>query len=456
VRLALGSLVLLFVLGPPAAAAPPTVAISASATAGAAPLHVVLTASGDAATYHWDFGDGTSGDGRTVDHDYAGGRFTTTLTASSGSGETSTAQVVVTAYGVAVTAKATPLARRYAVRSSVSGRVLPAEAGRRVTLAGPGGGSMGQAQTNRAGVFVIRTRIRVPGTYTLRSDRGASAPVPVVVTPRLDTRLSGSGARGSRLELLARLFPAAAGRLTVTVDRGSRRILDRTTGTTARIRFDTRGLWTYRISVAIAPNAGYTPVVRRLTARVVLPRLSFGARGAAVAQLGAQLRALHYAAPASAVFDGELLDAVYAFEKVQDLPRTGVVDPAFWQRLNNPYRPVPRYAQPGDHIEVNKPRQVLYVVRGGRVALIVPVSTAGLPGKFTPVGRFAIYRKVTGFDPSPLGTLYDPMYFTGGYAIHGNPSVPPYPASHGCVRVPMWLAARLYDTNPYGETVYVY
>jgi len=61
-----------------------------------------------------------------------------------------------------------------------------------------------------------------------------------------------------------------------------------------------------------------------------------------------------------------------------------------------------------------------------------------------------------GFDPSPLGTLYDPMYFRGSYAIHGNPSVPPYPASHGCVRVPMWLAPHLYATNPYGETVYVY
>jgi lipoprotein-anchoring transpeptidase ErfK/SrfK len=48
------------------------------------------------------------------------------------------------------------------------------------------------------------------------------------------------------------------------------------------------------------------------------------------------------------------------------------------------------------------------------------------------------------------------MYFTGGYAIHGNPSVPPYPASHGCVRVPMWVAPLLYATTPYGQTVYVY
>ena len=99
---------------------------------------------------------------------------------------------------------------------------------------------------------------------------------------------------------------------------------------------------------------------------------------------------------------------------------------------------------------------MLYVVRDAGVALIAPISTAGIPGTFTPVGRFAVYRKVVGFDPSPLGTLYDPLYFTGGYAIHGNPSVPPYPASHGCVRVPMWVAPYLYRTVPYGETVYVY
>ena len=86
----------------------------------------------------------------------------------------------------------------------------------------------------------------------------------------------------------------------------------------------------------------------------------------------------------------------------------------------------------------------------------MPISTAGVTGTYTPVGRFAVYRKVVGFDPSPLGTLYDPLYFTGGYAIHGNPSVPPYPASHGCVRIPMWVAPHLYQTVPYGETVYVY
>jgi lipoprotein-anchoring transpeptidase ErfK/SrfK len=193
-----------------------------------------------------------------------------------------------------------------------------------------------------------------------------------------------------------------------------------------------------------------------LRAHVVLPRLALGNRSSAVAQMGDQLRRLHYAAPYGATFDGRMLDAVYAFQKVQGLPRTGAVDARFWQALANPRGAVPRHATPESHLEVDKGRQVLYVVRESKVALIVPISTAGLAGTFTPAGRFAIYRKVAGFDPSPLGTLYDPMYFTGGYAIHGNPSVPPYPASHGCVRVPMWIAPHLYATNPYGETVYVY
>ena len=48
------------------------------------------------------------------------------------------------------------------------------------------------------------------------------------------------------------------------------------------------------------------------------------------------------------------------------------------------------------------------------------------------------------------------MYFLRGFAIHGYPSVPTYPASHGCVRVPMWIAPRLFADRPYGQTIYVY
>jgi lipoprotein-anchoring transpeptidase ErfK/SrfK len=223
-----------------------------------------------------------------------------------------------------------------------------------------------------------------------------------------------------------------------------------------RIKLDTRRPGSYRVRTEVMPNEGYAGTVRVLRANVVLPRLAPGTRGSAVSQLSGELRRLHYAAPSGTSFDSRVLDAVYAFQKVHGLARTGIVDARFWRALSNPRVPVPRFAQPASHIEVNKGLQVLYVVKGSRIALIVPISTAGVASAFTPVGRFAVYRKVGGFDPSPLGTLYDPLYFTGGYAIHGNPSVPPYPASHGCVRIPMWVAPILYRTIPYGETVYVY
>ena len=43
----------------------------------------------------------------------------------------------------------------------------------------------------------------------------------------------------------------------------------------------------------------------------------------------------------------------------------------------------------------------------------------------------------------------------GGYAVHGYHSVPPYQASHGCARVPLWAARGVYDRWSIGDTVYV-
>jgi PKD repeat protein len=442
----------LLIAASPAGAGRREVTIQATPAEGAAPLHVTFTANGASAA-HWDFGDGTTADGVTVDHTYAAGRWTAIATAQTSDGTASTQTVAISATGLTLKG---PSAGRYSQRVVFRGALLPAERGVVVRLSGPNGGRLGTAKTSATGTYAIKAHARVPGAYTTTSDRGASAPVALRVVPKLVARVAGSGARGSRYFFTARLLPAGAGSLAVKITRGGQALVDRSYNSAVRVKLDTRRLATYLIRVQVVPSDGYVTTTRIVRANVVLPRLSLGARTPAVAQLGDLLRRLHYAAPYGASFDGRMLDAVYAFEKVQGLARTGVADPRLWRALAAAHTPPPRYAQPAGHLEVDKGRQVLYVVRGSRVALIVPVSTAGLPGKFTPVGRFSIYRKVTGFDPSPLGTLYDPMYFTGGYAIHGNPSVPPYPASHGCVRVPMWIAARLYATNPYGETVYVY
>ena len=437
---------------PTAAGARFVVSVQAIPTMGAAPLHVTFTASGDAATYHWDFGDGAAGDGATAEHTYAAGRWTAVLTARTAAGETTSESTTITAYGLTLNG---PNPARYGRRSVFKGAVIPAERGLAVTLVGPKG-NVARTRTLGNGAYVLRTRIRVPGQYVAASERASSEPVALRVVPRLLTHVIGNGARGSRLYFTARIVPKAAGVLALKISRGNNVLIDRSFADHVRVKLDTRRLTSYRIRAEVVPNEGYAATVRVVRAAVVLPRLVRGSRSSAVAQLGAQLREQRYAAPFTAIFDDRMLDAVYAFEKVHDLPRSGVVGPGFWRTLANGGTPLPRYVQPANHLEVYKGRQVLYVVRNSRVVLIAPISTAGVPGTYTPVGRFAIYRKVPGFDPSPLGTLYDPMYFTGGYAIHGNPSVPPWPASHGCVRVPMWIAPYLYATNPYGETVYVY
>jgi PKD repeat protein len=452
VRCGLACVVALLILVRAAAGATPVVSIQATPTAGAAPLRVTFSATGDATVYRWDFGDGTSAEGRGVEHTYTAGRWTATLTAQSTTGETVAQTASVTAYGLTL---AGPNPARYGRRVAFRGAVVPAEKSLAVALVGPQG-KVATAKTDTGGRYTVTARVRFPGEYVATSEHAKSAPLALRVVPKLVTGLAGSGARAGRYFFNARLVPANAGVLLVNITRGQTVLVDRTFAGRAHIKLDTQRVTSYRIRTEVRPNDGYAGTVRVLRASVVLPRLTLGAHGIAVSQLGGQLRRLHYAAPSGAGFDGRMLDAVYAFQKVHGLPRTGVVDAHFWRALSSPRAPVPRFAQPARHIEVNKGLQVLYVVQGSSVALIVPISTAGIAGAFTPVGRFAVYRKVGGFDPSPLGTLYDPLYFTGGYAIHGNPSVPPYPASHGCVRIPMWVAPNLYRTVPYGETVYVY
>jgi lipoprotein-anchoring transpeptidase ErfK/SrfK len=118
------------------------------------------------------------------------------------------------------------------------------------------------------------------------------------------------------------------------------------------------------------------------------------------------------------------------------------------------------------HVEVDLDRQVLLLTDGeGAVKRILPVSTGsnrhynekGMSGlAYTPRGRFRIYAKLSGWKKSPLGLLYYPNYFSDGLAIHGNPSVPQDPQSHGCIRIPMLAAAEISKLLPVGTIVLIY
>ena len=136
--------------------------------------------------------------------------------------------------------------------------------------------------------------------------------------------------------------------------------------------------------------------------------------------------------------------AVYAFDKVEGLPRDGSVDLVTAGRLNVAVRPAPRNTD-GDRMEVDKTRQVVFAVQSGRVAWTFNASTGTEQPYFyesqkfladTPIGDGTIFWQVDGVHISHLGRLYRPKFFdSDGIAIHGYSHVPPYPASHGCVRV---------------------
>lgn len=117
-------------------------------------------------------------------------------------------------------------------------------------------------------------------------------------------------------------------------------------------------------------------------------------------------------------------------------------------------------------IDVNLSRQMLSVIdESGRVTKVLPISS-GSGGWYvsegekrravTPTGRFKVYRKTPGWHKSPLGLMYYPVYIVGGIAIHGSPSVPRRPASHGCIRIPMSAAVAFYNSAPYGTVVNVH
>lgn len=161
-----------------------------------------------------------------------------------------------------------------------------------------------------------------------------------------------------------------------------------------------------------------------------------------------------------------LRSALMAFQKVNGLSIDGAIGPATLKALASPRQPVLRGSSPSNRVEVDLTRQVLYVVKGGKISRIMPVSSGngatyrqkdGSKARaLTPVGYYTIQRRIVGERKADLGTLYDPQYFYGGWAIHGSNSVPAGPASHGCVRVTRADAKTLLRSLSNGMAVYLY
>lgn len=165
-------------------------------------------------------------------------------------------------------------------------------------------------------------------------------------------------------------------------------------------------------------------------------------------------------------FDGEYgpmtSQAVMAFHKHLGLERSFSWQPDDWRHLEE-FEAVPFRGERG--IEVDLDRQILYYHRAPNDVAIIPISSGNgerfvnsrgrLVTARTPEGDFRLGRHVPGLRVSYLGSLWKPWYFYGGYAIHGSSSVPAYPASHGCVRIPNWEADWLSIELSRGLTISV-
>ncbi|NKZ06206.1 L,D-transpeptidase family protein [Actinomadura latina] len=186
-------------------------------------------------------------------------------------------------------------------------------------------------------------------------------------------------------------------------------------------------------------------------------RLKPGAKGDDVTELQHRLKELNYdPGKADGKYGPSTQTAVWAFQAVNRMKQTSTLGKSFWEALEAPREPRPMAKKrERNRVDVDLKRQYLVLYRDGKPRLISHISSGS--GEYycakdrgatvarcryatTGTGDFRTGRRFAGWETSPLGRLYNPVYFNGGIAFHGALDVPKYPASHGCVRMPMHIA----------------
>jgi hypothetical protein len=156
--------------------------------------------------------------------------------------------------------------------------------------------------------------------------------------------------------------------------------------------------------------------------------------------------------------------ALIAFQKWEGREITGRLTLPELEAIRNGVPPKPRDLG-YEHVEVDVDRQVLMLVNEEGAVKVLPVSTGSdkqfrdqgqMSVAYTPRGRFVVYDKTYGWENGDLGSVYYANYISGGVAIHGYLTVPTTPASHGCIRIPMFAAREVSRLLPVGTIVLVY
>jgi hypothetical protein len=231
---------------------------------------------------------------------------------------------------------------------------------------------------------------------------------------------------------------------------------------------------------AVVTTTTTDPNALRQPAPVVLPALPAGgfgpgASGSDVQAYQQRLADVHFD---PGTVDGQYGEgttaAVEALQKLLGLDRNGTIGEPERAALMAFRYPEPLQADgEADHTEIDVTKQIITLYEHHQVRLITTTSTGSGQSYCydtprdnptrrvcelanTPSGRFTFREYRDGWDKSPLGQLYNPFYFNGGIAVHGYPSVPTSPASHGCARIPMHIAEYFHTLVHIGDPVYVF
>lgn len=186
---------------------------------------------------------------------------------------------------------------------------------------------------------------------------------------------------------------------------------------------------------------------------VVAPAAGFGTRSPFVELVQQKLAALGFAVPRTGVYDAGTGRAVEAHRKVLGMSRLQTLDAAEVDKLLRGQGGFKvRYPQHGRHVEAHLGQQVLALIEDGRVVRAYTTSS-GASVTPTVLGTYRFYWKQPGVNNREM---VHSSYFIRGYAIHGYKSVPTYPASHGCLRVPIPDALNIYNWVRLGDQIDVY
>lgn len=191
--------------------------------------------------------------------------------------------------------------------------------------------------------------------------------------------------------------------------------------------------------------------------------------GRAVAELQQRLQDLRFwVGPVDGVFGWLTEQAVYAFQKANDITVDGLVGPETRTALADPVVASPRSSE-GRVTEIDKASQLIYAVLDGRLEWVFHTSTGTeLPYEHpngytaladTPPGSHTVFWQTERWEEGVLGPLYSPKYFhEDGIAVHGYDDIPTSPATHGCARVTFAAMDYIWEHGlmPMDSTVLVY